>query len=156
MTDWLTTAEAAVLLGLAPCTVANRCARAHFRGKKVANHGTHPIWLVDKAQVEEEAALRASGWSPKQKPRRRPEGRKWAGMGRDRADPLDVAELLGQPPEPRDALKYACLSEGYHHRPIPRWQTKRQAFCAVCDAGHCYFHPELTPKELVKKAKRNG
>jgi hypothetical protein len=62
-----------------------------------------------------------------------------------------LADLLGEPPSPKDARKYACLDIGYHHKAVPIGMTKRQAFCARCEATYCYFHPELTPKEVKRR-----
>ena len=62
-----------------------------------------------------------------------------------------VADLIGEPPEPKDALRYACLDVGYSHRPVPIGSTKRRSFCRVCEARRCYFHPEMTPAEVRKR-----
>lgn len=50
--------------------------------------------------------------------------------------------------EPKDSLKYACMDVGFRHRPIPRGQTKRSAFCDKCGALRCVLYPEMRPVEV--------
>ena len=66
--------------------------------------------------------------------------------------PGAVGEYVGngQPPRATDSLKYACLDEGYRHRPCLPGE-KRKRFCANCTAESCYHHPELTPAQVKEK-----
>jgi len=58
-----------------------------------------------------------------------------------------------RPAEPTDALKYACMDVGFHHRPIPRGTTKRKAFCAKCGAERCMWYSRVAPKAVVKMGR---
>jgi hypothetical protein len=68
-----------------------------------------------------------------------------------------LEEMIGRPPAPEDALKYACLDVAYRHRPPVVVGgvrlSKRGTYCGQCEAGTCYFHPDLTPKELLRAWK---
>ena len=55
--------------------------------------------------------------------------------------------------DPKNSLKYACMDVGFRHRPIPRGQTKRSAFCDKCGAPRCVLYPEMRPVE-VRRRKR--
>ena len=61
-----------------------------------------------------------------------------------------IGIIMAGPPTLRDSIKYACMAEGYSHRPIPRGMTKREAFCAHCTAPRCVHRPEFTPAEVLK------
>ncbi|HUW94556.1 MAG TPA: hypothetical protein VMW58_02115 [Anaerolineae bacterium] len=76
----------------------------------------------------------------------------WEAWGGDRV-PGSVDEYVGKgaPPRAADSLKYACLDEGFSHRPCLPGE-KRRRFCANCMAESCYHHPELTPAQ-VKEMK---
>ena len=56
------------------------------------------------------------------------------------------------PAEARDSLKYACMGEGFRHRPVPPGSTKRKAYCSICKAPHCVHHPDLSPEQVAKRA----
>ena len=64
--------------------------------------------------------------------------------------PGSVAEYVGNgaPPRATDSLKYACLDEGYRHRPCLPGE-KRRRFCARCTAKVCYHHPKMTPAQVL-------
>ena len=75
----------------------------------------------------------------------------WEEWGGDRV-PGSVDEYVGKgaPPRAADSLKYACLDEGFSHRPCLPGE-KRKRFCANCTAESCYHHPDLTPAEVKEK-----
>jgi hypothetical protein len=87
----------------------------------------------------------------------------WAAQKRQRSrSTLSVESYVGQgrPAEPQDALKYACMDVGFHHRPLPmcdgRRMSKREAYCQHCTARRCVHYKDVTPKELVTQWKRWG
>jgi hypothetical protein len=45
-------------------------------------------------------------------------------------------ELAFQGPSASDALRYACLEEGFKARPIPPGKTKRELYCKTCQGNH--------------------
>ena len=78
------------------------------------------------------------------------EQRKVAWYGISDPVPGPVSEYIGEPAKPTDSLKYACMTVGFSHRPIPVGSTKRKAFCSVCQADQCVYYPEMAPKQVFK------
>jgi len=59
-------------------------------------------------------------------------------------------ELAFQGPSASDALRYACLEEGFKARPIPPGKTKRESFCKACQGNHgeCIFGGSVLSRRL--------
>ena len=59
-------------------------------------------------------------------------------------------ELAFRGPSATDALRYACLEEGFKARPIPAGSTKRQAYCKICQGNHgeCVFGGSVLSRQL--------
>lgn len=67
--------------------------------------------------------------------------------------PVEITEYVGpsKPVRLEDSLRYACMSEGFSTRGVPPGLTKREAYCSVCTAPHCIYHPEMTPKMVMRR-----
>lgn len=102
----------------------------------------HDCKLCAKARYKRE-------WAQKKK--RQGSRAFWEAWGGDRVPgPVDKYVGKGEPPRARDSLKYACLDEGFSHRPCLPGE-KRRRFCSHCTAESCYHHPDLTPAQVKEK-----
>lgn len=115
-------------------------------------------WLLRRDELEELASKRQVALEQKGEKAKSEAGkagkRKSPWGTREHSEPLpgSVQEYIGigQRPKPEDSLKYACMDEGFRHRPIPVGSTKRKAYCSWCTARRCVHHPEMTPKQVGK------
>jgi len=59
-------------------------------------------------------------------------------------------ELAFRGPSASDALRYACLEEGFKAKPIPPGKTKRELYCKVCQGNHgeCVFGGSVLSRRL--------
>jgi len=76
----------------------------------------------------------------------------WKMAGGDSGGQLEDCMTWGRPAEPEDSLKYACMTIGFAHRPIPLGQTKVRAYCVNCETERC-VHGESV-KDRLRRFKR--
>lgn len=156
--EWMTAREAAETLGCVRQTVKSICVRLGIDMIRVPLNATQTRWLLRHDQVEDLARKRQVALEEKAKSKAGRAGKAkspWGTREHSESLPGSVWDYvgIGERAKPNNSLKYACMTVGFAHRPIPVGSTKRKAYCSICTASRCVHHPEMTPRE-VRKLKR--